>query len=52
MGGDYLKKCQPQIVEEDILWLVSSTVERNAHSHSNSVYIFHMTRTPAIVWKK
>ena len=24
MGGDYLKKCQPQIAGEDVLWLVSS----------------------------
>ena len=24
MGDDYLKKCQPQIAGEDVLWLVSS----------------------------
>jgi len=24
MEGDYLKKCQPQIAGEDVLWLVSS----------------------------
>ena len=36
MGGDYLKKCQPQIAGEDVLWLVSSD-----HLQTNSTSISH-----------
>ena len=49
MGGDYLKKCQPQIAGEDVLWLVSSLPLYNVINELSLIWSVSSVQTRMII---